>query len=374
LIPETVRKQLTILDSILQEHYSKNPQLVVSPDFIEGREFGFTYFDGSFRRHLSFKTSQEYKSFILKNHPKDIYFSIAIYRSPSSLMSKKGWLSAELPFDLDAEQVLKTDDENIKAGWISPSVYELIKQEFVKLIENFVEADFGLHKGDYALSFSGGRGYHLRIKNETFSSLDQRVRRQIVEYISIGYKPKWFSNGSSMVSPFRHDYGWCKKIFESLKTINLEDLTTYSSTELNAAAKVIASCRKASKPSDFRIRIHERPTAQKLIEETVSRTTVAIDERVTVDINRLLRAPGTVHGGAGLLCKSLTKSELSNFDPMRDSTMPLNSRRKVEIQRIPFEVCINGDLVTPSDKGRVMEVNSSLAYYLVVRRGGVFVE
>jgi DNA primase small subunit len=374
LIPTTVRKQFLILDSILLEHYTKNSQLIVTPDHIDGREFGFTFFDGSFRRHISFKTFQEYMSYVLKHHPKDVYFSIAIYQNPSISMSKKGWLYAELPFDLDAEQVLKSDDELIKAGWISASVYELIKQEFLKLIENFIESDFGLHQKDYTLSFSGGRGYHLRIKNETFSSLDQRVRRQIVEYVSIGYRPKWLNMTPTLISPFRHDYGWCKKLFDYIKTINLKELSSYPPNDLKAAAKVVAACKKITKPSEFRIRLDEKPMADKLIDDAISRVTVAIDERVTVDVNRLLRAPGTVHGGAGLLCKPLTKSELNNFDPMQDSTMRLNSRHKVEIQKIPFEVSMNGETVSPLDKGKIIEINSSLAYYLVVRRGGVFVE
>jgi len=44
-------------------------------------------------------------------------------------MNEKGWVNAELPFDLDAEQLLKTSDELIKSGWISQSVYEQIKRD-----------------------------------------------------------------------------------------------------------------------------------------------------------------------------------------------------------------------------------------------------
>jgi len=54
--------------------------------------------------------------------------------------------------------------------------------------------------------------------------------------------------------------------------------------------------------------------------------------------------------------------------------MPLNSYRRIIVKEIPFEVSINNETVSPSDQGKTIEVNSALAYYLVIRGGGNILE
>jgi DNA primase catalytic subunit len=43
------------------------------------------------------------------------------------------------------------------------------------------------------------------------------------------------------------------------------------------------------------------------------------DEPVTVDTTRLLRLPGSLHGGSGFQCQTVGLEELDAFDPLRDA-------------------------------------------------------
>jgi DNA primase small subunit len=360
--------QAKLLVNILQEYYKNNAEKVYMPEEFENREFGFSFFDGKFKRHISFHSFDDYKTFLIENVPKDVYYSIALYRNPSIDMQNKGWLGAELPFDLDAEQVLRTSDELLKRGWISSSQYQRIKELAINLIENFLEADFGLKSDDYLVSFSGSRGYHIRIKEKTYLGLDQKARRQIVEYVAIGPSIN-FPTHQSRFLPFAHDYGWNRKIFLWLKHI---DSTAFSADEV--ALKILAKIKKLNKPSELVITNVERRAFENMFTKALSELTISIDERVTVDVNRLLRAPMTVHGGSGFLVKPLSKSSLEKFDPFVHASMPLNSYRRIIVKEIPFEVSINNETVSPSDQGKTIEVNSALAYYLVIRGGGNILE
>ncbi|MEM0321668.1 MAG: DNA primase small subunit domain-containing protein, partial [Thermoprotei archaeon] len=305
---------------------------------------------------------------------KDVYYSIATYREPTQPMNAKGWVNAELPFDLDAEQLLRTNDEQIRSGWISPSVYGEIKRRFLYLLENFIEADFGLDEKDYIIVFSGGRGYHLRIMTEPFVNFDQKLRRQIVEYISIGYKPGSSLIRSNAFQPFLHDYGWSRKLFEQIRNMDQQSLAEHGLLSDSTVKRVISAFKKARTPSSVRLNKSEYTSMKKLFDLALDVCTVSIDERVTVDINRLLRAPGTVHGGSGLVCKILSKNEVEGFEPFKHAPMITASRKKVRVKKVPFDVTINNETVSPELNGKVVELNSALTYYIVVRGGGEFVD
>jgi DNA primase small subunit len=362
-----------VLERILKEYYKENSSKVYEPPNLNEREFGFTFFDDSFKRHMGFNSHSEYIDFLIRATPKDVYYSVAMYHDPKLPMNEKGWIGAELAFDLDADQLLKTDDQLIKSGWISPRVYQVIKERFVLLLEGFIEDDFGITKNEYVIVFSGGRGYHLRICIEPYIGLDQKIRRQIVEYVSLGLKPS-FSVKTNVIQPFTHDYGWNRRLYSLIREIDQARLTDLGLSNDLVTRRVISAFRRAKKPTDVRLSKAETGSIRNLFNAVLDYSTVAIDERVTVDINRLLRAPGTVHGGSGLLCKILTKADLENFDPFRDASMKMTGRSRVFVKRVPFEVNINDESVSPDLNGRTIELNKPLAYYIVVRNGGDFVD
>ncbi len=368
--PEELRKQYQVLNELLKEHYDSSVGEVYCPERIELREFGFAFFIGQFRRHMSFKHGRDLHSYIQQTLPKDVYYSVASYRRAAAPMADKGWMEAELPFDLDAEQVLRTDNPLVKDGWISNIYYDEIKRELFKLLDNFIEADFGLTSRDYTIAFSGGRGFHVRITDKVFKELGSQLRRQIVEHVALGHMPEWAPAKRGTIAPFTHDYGWDLRTFSWLKNRVAAQRDRSSPTHL--PQRIVSQLATASKPTELCVRRTDRRVLEEYLREAMNNLTVAIDERVTVDLNRLLRAAGSVHGGSGLICKILSKTDLDGFEPLTSAVMNLRSSKRLLVENVPLRVEIKGESLGPSDKGKSIEVNSALAYYVVVRRGARF--
>ena len=57
-----------------------------------------------------------------------------------------------------------------------------------------------------------------------------------------------------------------------------------------------------------------------LVEKIRNRAALT-DEPVTTDIKRLIRMPGSLHGGSGFRVVPITVSELEEFDPLTDAVV-----------------------------------------------------
>src|SRR2546430_2285279 len=76
------------------------------PDRFGRREFGFMFWTpGIVQRHLGFSKEEELKDFLASRVPTHAYYSSAYYENPNApTMEEKGWLGADLTFDLDADE------------------------------------------------------------------------------------------------------------------------------------------------------------------------------------------------------------------------------------------------------------------------------
>ncbi|MBM4401133.1 MAG: DNA primase catalytic subunit PriS, partial [Crenarchaeota archaeon] len=88
------------------EFYNEESQRIEAPKSIERREFGFLLFQAeTMTRHKSFNDAEELKSFLKKNIPVHVYYSTAYYETPDEPMEKKGWMGADIYFDIDADHI-----------------------------------------------------------------------------------------------------------------------------------------------------------------------------------------------------------------------------------------------------------------------------
>ena len=150
------------------------------PDRFARREFGFMFFDRSFvMRHLSFPTRASLKKYLVEQVPSHAYYSCAYYEKPDApTMAEKKWLGADLIFDLDADHVEGTK------GLSYEKMLERVKEEVIRLIDEFLLGDLGFDEDGLKVAFSGGRGYHVHINDPRVMRLSSHERREIVDYVT----------------------------------------------------------------------------------------------------------------------------------------------------------------------------------------------
>ncbi len=160
--------------------YYQNSKLALPHDFTR-REWGFIFFDELpevvMRRHKAFSRENEALDYIRAMVPAHAYHSAAYYEFPgAATMKEKKWQGADLIFDLDADHL---------PGKPKPYAEMLsnVKSETAKLLD-FLHEDFGFSEDNTSIVFSGGRGYHIHVRDPKVLTLESAQRREIVDYMS----------------------------------------------------------------------------------------------------------------------------------------------------------------------------------------------
>src|SRR5207245_5643109 len=93
------------LKAHLRRYYEHTKPIL--PDRFGRREFGFMFWTaGIVQRHLGFSREEALRSFLTSRVPAHVYYSSAYYETPNApTMEEKGWLGADLIFDLDADHL-----------------------------------------------------------------------------------------------------------------------------------------------------------------------------------------------------------------------------------------------------------------------------
>src|SRR3989338_3683987 len=141
---------------------------------INQREFGFGNIKKIDARHLSFGSAEAFRTYLVTNTPVFVFHSAAYYERPDATpMERKGILVADLIFDLDLHAEGKY------------GVYEMlgkVKDDAIRLMEDFIVSDFGISKKEIILVFSGNRGYHIHVRDTDYLGLGSEERRELAEY------------------------------------------------------------------------------------------------------------------------------------------------------------------------------------------------
>src|SRR5438093_6726849 len=161
-----------------RRHYEA-AEMGLPPRFAR-REFGFMFWEaGMMQRHQSFKSGEALRDFLSRRTPMHVYYSSAYYEKPGApTMEEKGWLGADLSFDLDADHL---------AGGKALSyavMLEAVKLGIIKLWDRFLRRKLGFDEKKMRIVFSGGRGYHIHVFDDRVVSLGSHERREIVDFIT----------------------------------------------------------------------------------------------------------------------------------------------------------------------------------------------
>jgi DNA primase small subunit len=356
------------------EYYKKT--VLVAPPSIEQREWGFILFNPGaaetrMRRHIGFSGSGEMVSFIQNLIPQHTYYSTAYYEKPDAgTMVDKGWCGADLIFDLDADHIVRGPYDQMLSR---------VKEETEKLLLMLTE-EFGIEPKTIDLVFSGGRGYHVHLRDIAFRNWGSSERRELIDYVcGIGIDPSAMLSGKSTGAP-----GWPQRYREAvigylewigtlpepeamghltaIEGIGKESATTF----LKNREAVIADIVNRPSPMILKNRVlsllvtqHEGEFKKRLL----ARAALA-DEPVTTDTKRLIRMPTSLHGGSGMRVQPLEIRELHDFDPLNDAVVFGTRDRKVDA-KFPLKMPMLGS--TYEIQKGISTVPEAVAVFLCCR-------
>ena len=94
------------------EYYQDPSTVIPEVSMPEQREFGYLMFKERFMvRHRRFAEFKNFRAVLAETVPSDVYHSCAYYENPDLDMDKKGWIGADLVFDIDADHIPTTCDK-----------------------------------------------------------------------------------------------------------------------------------------------------------------------------------------------------------------------------------------------------------------------
>ncbi len=365
--------------------YYKDAEITLPPRF-SSREWGFLDWNGrGMIRHLKFGSSKEIGIYLEGRAPAHCYHSVAYYTDPGkNTMLEKEWKGADLIFDLDADHLPEMDD--LKAGKITfAQLMEYIKEQTLRLVNDVLLGDFALKEDDLLIVFSGGRGYHIHVRDRRLLDLPSGARRELADYLTTSgikqnlilddegeivkkYGKEWYQERYTL--PDKDAPGWkglvSRKIHNYIEEISEEPEEMWKDWKKllrigdNEAKKIV---KGSNTKETFNILF---PTQKdRLVKRALKDITVLPDEPVTGDIHRLIRLPGSLHGGTGLLVKTLNKDELEKFDPY---TIPIVfSDKPIKIRSImPHPVQMGNEFKLKREE--ITELPEYAAIYFMARK------
>lgn len=355
----------------MAEYYRK-AQLEL-PENLSSREFAVQPIGSqSYIRHLSFKSEEELRRYITNNPPLHLYYSSAIYLFPEiKEMDQKGYLGSELIFDIDVDELqecrlmeqlhvcldcghsmygnkvkkcIKCGSQNVVEA--SPVPDDCLKKgvETAKHLSDILKRDFGFE--EVKIYFSGNRGFHVRPKcSEECMKLTGEDRREIVDYIKgIGLdlnRIAGFERDESLV-PSSDEPGWRGRIGRAI----YEKLGIRSGSSITWA--------EAKK----RIGVEG-------VKALISSLVLDIDEKVTVDVHRLIRIPGSINGKLGLPVVRLEEPILDSYS-IRCELSPFKEKVLLKMNATIIDKTIMGVKIS-AYRGEKIELPGCIAFPFVLK-------
>jgi len=402
-------KLIEFVQKMFRDYYTRDYSLDSFLSMIEKREFGFISFEGWMLRHKSFKHIDDLKEFLQSTVPSDAFCSCAYYEDPEAEMDKKGWLGADLIFDIDADHI-PTPCNKVHDTWIcsvcgfagkgftpnkcpvcSGEKFEVstwpcelclnsAKTETTKLLDMLMR-DFGFSEKEVRVFFSGHRGYHVYVENEAIKTLDTVARKEIVDYVfGLGLdllfhgldKKNWRGIHANQ-GVHLNDFGWRKRIAKGMQNFirNSKEQDLMNIGLRKKVAKAILQNKHVILEGWMGmgtwsvIKGIGLETWRKIAEHSVKLQSAKIDTVVTTDIHRLIRLTDTLHGKTGFKKVEFPVSAIDTFDPFKSAITFKKGTTTIFVRDAP-EFRLNDKMFGPYRNQKV-ELPTAAAMLLVCK-------
>jgi DNA primase small subunit len=413
------------LKRLFQKYYKENNNNLPLINQYDRREFGYIPWEKqTMFRHIGFNNPKQIKRFFIESAPKHAYLSGSLYFNPEvQVMDQKGYLGCDLIIDIDVDHFYTPckEDHDIwhckacgekgygmlkkcpqcgklqleSLSWICEHCLNTAKNEVFKIINDFLIPDFGIDPIEVNLAFSGHRGYHIKIENEKVRTLSSEERREIADYLTgqnISFEVFGLTQHSNTIyGLFKESIGWPHKIItkieeilnkpnDELKEFMLDkrkfDINPQIVNSLLNYKDNFLQMIKKNQKNIWSIEGFGLKTWGNFLKGIVKEIAVEIDIPVTIDIHRLIRYPGSLHGKTGFKVQEIHLDELDKFNPLDESIERLdpivfaskNVTNKLEIieEQVPLTK-IKGEVYGPYKKGDIVEVPHHIAIFLLCK-------
>lgn len=387
---------IKLLHHAIKEFYRRYTP--APPSDVEKREFGYSLTFGSKieKRHVSFD-SDGLKRFLRDEAPFYISYSVGYFKFPDARpMENKILLGSDLVFEFDADEVGLFSDKDLwkcercgkifsKPGMhcgapLKPVLFpdpvrdERLREMVASLVDEFLVEDLGIDKKYIYINFSGDRGYHIHVRDPLLRELDKEARIELAEYVTgQSIQPKYFfriDERGRLVGPKPDMKGWPGRVAKSVIKVLADqnrDLLRKAGLDNNRirvllarANDIIENIKKGIWPTSSLVPLDVWVSIARL---TAPLSGFIIDTATSVDVHRLIRLPGSIHGTTGL--QACPVKDLDAFDPYKKCAVLSKRPVTVDIIKAP-EFCLGGACFGPF-KNATVSLPLYVAYFLIGR-------
>ncbi|MFA4855240.1 MAG: DNA primase small subunit domain-containing protein [archaeon] len=356
-------------DAFLRKHFQGfySGHEIAGPPELESREFGYGVFGRKIaNRNIAFSSRKEFNNFLRNQVPFFVSYSSALYKFPSGRpMDAKGLFAADLVYEFDADDLpteckqrhdswqcpkcgrkgngrqLQCDECGTPTRleeWFCPECLGVARDKVFSLLE-FLENDFGFSDG-IAINFSGRAGYHVHVRSDSVRQLPNTARVELIDYLTatglnifshFEKKETFFTFKGNLNEKISWPSRIVLELIDLLEEGNAEKLALMANISLPMAKVVLkkspiilkAVRERNAIPSIFGKVSSTKQTKgdeiwQNLLNKIVARI-APIDRQTSVDLNKIVRVPETLHGETGLVSRELSKEALRSFNPFDDA-------------------------------------------------------
>jgi len=312
-------------------------------------------------------------------------------------MSEKGWLGADLIFDLDGDHLPGVSDTDF------PTMIDTIQHQAWRLWSEFLKPELGFKEEYVQTSFSGHRGFHIHVRDPNLLHLDSNARREIVNYIrgegidvqsalagpDIGWGNRARSGMDTVLEQLRiiSDNGTDKKatierLHDILKSRAKSPRTRLRSTgraKILELAELAESDKRVNRLRDDRSLSVFGETCTPIFWELVKGDASVVmgsagetDEAVTVDTKRVIRWVGSLHGKSGLKVTEfplhrLDPSTSHRFEPTREAVVfSLQNHMAIRLLTDDVTAELAGERIE-GNEGDHFEASEAMATFLTLK-------
>jgi len=250
-----------------------------------------------------------------------------------------------------------------------------VKEDAIRLANDFILNDFGVRKEHVAIAFSGNRGYHIHVRDPAFLTLGSEERRELVDYImgqGLDYTQFFSEDGrpARLLGP-RPDEGGYRGRF-ARGVLSLLEANPGSLSRLFTREKerdFFISGIQEGNWSRTSLKFADIISRLKPVAATLPVRSVDTDAGVTQDLSKLIRVPNSIHGDTGMVARIVEGIE--KFDPWKDAMLrggePLKVRFMEDVPQIEMDEAIG-----PFKKGDALQLPRHRAMFFVLKGSASF--